>query len=686
MSSQRTEYSARDLAWPLFGISLCTILVTVAGSDAAIAAGIAWLWMAVPGYAFFRAASLRSPIHFVLASVVGIAASLSGVAIVGTIVGSFSIAVIALVPPGIALVAWFIPLWPDERAMRMVRSSPAAVVPAFIALALAVPPLITVGLSLGEASYYAQFFNADFFKHTAHVEGIVRGALPPQDSFAAGHRLSYYWLQYLLPAAAVLIQPLTITADRAVLAIGLVQTAVLGIALFAAAHRITGGGRRAGVAAAVVACTLALLSLSLDGLNQQLLPSAAPPLKRMMAFNQSPADITMLLGARSAIANVGFVRLNLYTPQHQLALILLATWVALVPRRGAEERSRMARMARLALIFPLPGISFMTGGVSAVIMAAGEWVLAGGRRARFAGPLMLAAGIGFCFLTGMLEPSAVKGDPFLRFMTGERPPLWERALWAPAQILTGFGLTAFLTLALWLRLRRFPIILGLTVFLPLSVILLVEGLPGSRIIMEAQYKTSYVLHLGLLLGTALWLRLRTWRGHPFVSSAAVILLVAGLISPLHDIIWFSTIGRAGTTAIPSSDMEALRWIRRSTPREWVFQQALEYPTILGGRDSWVPIFGGRAVRLAPRSSWATEPALERVSALLDARVPTREREALARELEVDALFVSRTLQPSGFDALTASLEAGGWIPLRRDENTGVWLRPDRREATDPDEG
>lgn len=668
MTRDARQYSARDLVWPLFALVVLFIMVLTAGLAASLVASGVWALFSTPGWVLFRRCRLTNPVNAVLASVVGVACSLTAVAAIGSLLDSFSPILIVAVPLLLGAVAWRFSVPASALVSRGANTS--AVIPPLVALSLALPSLFPVGLPFGDTLQYRAFFNADFFKHTAHVESIARAGLPPEDAFAAGHRLAYYWIQYLVPGAAVRLSGSAITGDRAVLATGVFQTAVLGIVLFAAARRVT---RRPGMAA--LACTLALLSLSLDGLAQQLRHLPYSPMLRMMVMNQSPHDITFLFGAQSAIAAVGFLRLNLYTPHHQLAIVLLAAWVALLPRRGARAFG-IADASRLALILPLPGISLMTGGVAALVMAAGEWVR-GRRRARIAAAGAMVGAFALCFATGMLDPVAASGDPFLRFLTRSRPPLWERLAWGPVQILTGFGVTALLSAAVLWRFRRFRSPVGLAILLPLAILFLAELLPdGRRLTREAQYKTSYVLNFGFLLGTALWLELRCWRRSVPVLVSAIALAIAGLVSPVHDVIWFSTLTPRWTTAIPREDFATLRWIRGSTVPTLVFQQPLEKPTILRGRDAWVPIFGGRAVRLAPRSPWAADAALERASRLLETTVPAAERLALARELRVDALFVSRALEPLGFEGLTASLERSGWTPLRRTPNTGVWLRPD----------
>lgn len=664
------QYSAADLVWPLFAVVVLTVLVVVAGLAASVAVCSVWALFSLPGWILFRGRVLDNPVIAVIASVVGVAASLTAQAAIGSLLGSFSTLLIVAVPASLGAIAWRYSAALRARVPTPDGATRFAVVAPLVALALSLPPLLMVGLPVGGSLHYTAFFNADFFKHTAHVETIARAGLPPDDAFAAGHPLAYYWVQYLIPAAAVRVSASIVEGDRAVLATGVVQTTLLGIVLFAAARRAT---RRPAMAA--LACTLGLLSLSLDGLTQQIRDLPLSPLLRMMMINQSPPDITLLAGARSAVANVGFIRLNLYTPQHQLAVILLASWVALVPRRGTRG-STVAGASRLALILPLPGISLMTGGVAAILIAAGEWIRARRGAGRAAAACALIAAFALCFATGMLDPTAASGDRFLRFLTGPRPPVWERLLWAPIQIVTGFGVTALLSASVLWRFRRLPLPLGLAILVPLAVLVLAEMIPGGpRLTMEAQYKTSYILNFGFLLGTALWLEKRCWRRNAVIVAAACAVGAAGLISPIHDVVWFSNLVPGKTTAIPSEDLDALRWIRRATPATLVFQQSLEAPTILGGRDAWVPIFGGRAVRLAPRSPWATDDDLKRASRLLMPTVPAEERLALAREMRVDALFVSRTLQPAGFEALTSNLERSGWIPLRRSPGTGVWLRP-----------
>lgn len=129
-------------------------------------------------------------------------------------------------------------------------------------------------------------------------------------------------------------------------------------------------------------------------------------------------------------------------------------------------------------------------------------------------------------------------------------------------------------------------------------------------------------------------------------------VAGGVASPVHDLVWHASFQPAYDVAVPEADMQALRWIRKNTPVDTVFQQPLEAPFLLGGRDAWVAVIGARRVAVTERAGGVAETLLSAARELFDPLVSRETRARDLQQLQVDYIYLSRSQLKEAFEQLT----------------------------------
>ena len=147
-----------------------------------------------------------------------------------------------------------------------------------------------------------------------------------------------------------------------------------------------------------------------------------------------------------------------------------------------------------------------------------------------------------------------------------------------------------------------------------------------------------------------------WR---LFRAVCVLLLLGGLVSPLHDLVWHSSFHRADDVAVPDADMDALRWIRKNTAVDAVFQQPLERPFLLGGQDAWVAVFGARRVALAERAGDIAPTLRNSARLVFDTAIQRASRDRALQVLQANYIYLSRSLLKREFDQLLDIMVAEG---------------------------
>lgn len=537
-------------------------------------------------------------------------------------------------------------------------------------LLLAAPAWFAAGRSLEGAHHFGAFFCADLFKHAAYAGSLAAGPLPPLDPFSAGDSLRYYWLSYVVPAAALQIGGAPLRAFDLLLGQTLLQTVALATLLFGLARRL-----KASPSAAAPATILGFASLNLDGLAAILAAQHLDLNELVQARNLEALDLTLLLGAPDYFAASSLYRLCLYVPQHQLGLLLLLAWAHVSLR--ADAHTAPARAARIAMAAVLPCISLLLAPAAFAVIAVARVGLffADDRAPRGrARAELVRDGLAFVAAAALLwagEVLGAAGDmrPAQELLRDYRGPA-TRFLWLVPQLVTSFG--GLLVLGLFGALRSFarPSEQGLARWLPLalvagglgSLVLAEVFLPRSSLRVDVELKASFVSWVALVLGSALIFQ-ELHRPSPSVRNAivaAALLFGLGLPSLVGDVLWHwqwprdRALRQRWEVAVPADDMAALDWARENVPSGARFVQQPSPSFLEYGVDAWVPVFAGRAVVVAPRAGVRRELRLEQARRLFQA-AEAREVSRLARELGAEYVYASQALNPLEYEGLVRVL-------------------------------
>ncbi len=636
-----------------------------AGGTATLSAWIVWGIFSIPGFAILRT-NLSSPMSLALSSLMGLSISIFAIAAVGLFFQHLSIMQVTFIPMLLALVIMHIRKKYFSKSELEVGLTCWQIVTPLIALGLSCIPICMVGVSISDGSHFHAYFNADFFKHIANSEALALGNFPPPHPFSAGMCLNYYWGSYLLPATVIRLANHTVTGTQAVLAIIIIQTCALGLLAFYAC--LLTAKRNPKIAAFV--SSLAMLSLSLDGITSILGIAQTTPIQAMQATNQESLDFTELFGAVSALSGSTLQRLCLYLPQHQLAISIFLVWIILFLAEKQQEKSFL-KISRPLLVLSLPIISLWVGILCSVMITIGEDIEQKQILSRFKMAVIFLAAISMLFIAKVISfsPTEVLSDPFLKLQSVDSP-LIIRLAWMVPQFVTTFGALYLIGIVgAWLAIKkhgwRSNLVIPQAMIIAIGVgsYLISEIFLHGRLRVETELKTSFFLNVGLMLGSAYFfsypgILTSIWKKFHYVY---IFLFFIGLVSPIHDIIWHSTTSTRFETVIPSVDMHALNWIRKNTPLDAIFQQPLDRPFLLGGKDSWVAIFGGRGVAVAGRAANVPHDKIRATSTLFSCDTTINQRKKSMLVLNVNYVYLSRSLLGYKFDKLCSILKNEGWV-------------------------
>lgn len=377
------------------------------------------------------------------------------------------------------------------------------------------------------------------------------------------------------------------------------------------------------------------------------------------------------------------LRLNLYVPQHQLALLIFIAWLIVLLRINVYGKN----LPGWLMLLPLPGISLMVGGAAGIVALAIEvFKKRTGRFNTDAFLTFLAVIVSwvFVYFAGIIGHKFL-ADPFINRDFQGLPPGGLRVVLTPLYLFTSFGL--LFLLGVWGVARHFldrhsagvnnghlPLVLLLSIWLVLCLAELTVSHPGLAV--EAELKISFLFLPGLILGAALFLNsaMTQARKTKFPVVLAIVLLL-GIPSTLHDVYWHMAPARQWQVVVPRADVQALHWIKGNTPVQARFQQYPEQPFLLGGQDSWLPVFTGRGVVFAPRSPYGAV-AEKDMKELFEPKIAVYRKLELVDKHVIEYLYLSRYLQPDSYTSLDAQFTQAGWRAVYRNAGASVW-RVDR---------
>lgn len=495
---------------------------------------------------------------------------------------------------------------------------------------------------------YRSWYNADWFKHLGHANAAANFGFPVPDIFAGLGRLHYYWLFYLLPGASASLHG---DVQGAMIATNVIVIFLFWLLL---QELLKSAGISSRLAALLAFVGWAINSISAIGL--------------VMSYQ---FDFRRLLDERSIDPGM-LMEVNSYIPQHVTMLCGLLAFLILF-LRGASIRYRyvlaLAPVIAAGATSTLLGASVVAVCCSVLLFFAPHPFL---RRAALAIGTGLAA-LAIVFLLQVVLPGADQGSlgsPV--FESGSTAaPMGER--------LTALAIRLVATLSLALPLgligialgwrrddeaqARFALIGGLIFAIGLGATLAASILlDDARLAGEIALRNKYLLVIGLLVGIAFLVGGSGTGGRErrSIGLAIGVMVILALPTVVLNFFWLGWSGPRWQLEIPGDDMEALTYLRTHAERDAL---VLQYPEpvsfLMGGRDTWVPIFAGRAVPGSYRSTrWAESgpvvAAMERFYA----------GEADADPgADIDWIYLSRTLHPDSYDGLAARLEADAdWSP------------------------
>jgi hypothetical protein len=662
------------------GYSLAAIIAVlsystlIAGITATIAMVLATIWLGAPGFVIFgHKKTFSNPERSSAILLTGIALSLLGITLVGSLFDHFSFFLALSISPILCMLLGYFQAHgarSQEQTEDSLHSNHKGAdigeirllwLSVLIVLALLYLPFIGVGAITEQGATFRPFFNADFFKHLAISNSFLAGHLPPIDPFGATGRLHYYWMQHLLPATALAAAPGLLEPGKVLLAAGIMQTVLMTMLLFGLARRFSGHAL-----AAFVAVLLGIASLSMDGLAAQLLYPTQPWLEVMQTINMEGLDFSELYQIPYHVSGSTLYRLQLYIPQHQLCASFFLAYIFM--EKEVRQTGAASSIAGSALLIALPATSILLGVPMLAVVAI--MTLVHYLRSRTRPPLSIFVALFIAFVlpisTGMLEFGFANNQ-----MTGvsgvaNSSGLPERLAWLPLQWLTTFGPLALLACIGWWWLQAAPErtddadILSSMLFVSFLGYVAAEWLLQlGRLRVDAELKLSFIASIANIFGSAVFFAgMRQSEGHRRTGRLLLFALfpffLLGMLSPIHDAVWHSCLkqacanGPGEATTIPASDLEAMDWARKNTRPDAVFQQRPEADFLAGGRDVWVPVFAGRAVLASRRGTNTTPGLLNQTSSLFDPKGKA-EVGKLARILGIDYLYLSRAIDPSNYD-------------------------------------
>lgn len=539
--------------------------------------------------------------------------------------------------------------WPDIEWQAICA---AAIFLAYGALTYHVAVMRAVDGSMLVHAWY----NADWFKHVAHVNGLANFGVPARDIFGNAGPLHYYWLSYLLPGAATAIGS---DAWTAIYLANLSYAALMMISFY--------GLVRATGATATLSAVAALLATMVTGRIEA------------WTFLLTPGGVRTLLASPIAPPEPALASLVLYIPQHALALSLLLGWalIALGDKAGDKGMRWLSRVALAAVMT----VSTLFGAMLLGIYGLTELL-----RRRLKAVVELAAmavcSVSLVALLGVIKLSDPTSSVASRV---DAPPvdapltLLASAGNASGALAMALGLSLLVAIyAFWTIRAETKMLRGLRLFsvalivVPFLFLPMVAVAAGSSIAYEVFMRglNPPAIAFGILGGWAI----ASASGHYRTLWVTICgaLVVIGLPGAAFRQMWHGQLGDPFTTVIPADDLAVLASLRASSRPEIIVWQFPEEGFLAEppGRDLWAPVFAGRAVVTSARATDQRAVAGDLALAkrfFLNQQVPIPAR--------ADAVYLSQALHPESYAALMSTMKADPlWVEVHCRSSACVFFR------------
>lgn len=504
---------------------------------------------------------------------------------------------------------------------------------------IAGPPFARLGASDAHGNrYYRAYFTADFVWHMAVAAELKKFAMPPRNMFMPQRPLPYYWTYFLLPAAAAGAGPAPLASVERNLAVNAIGTALLFVAaIFAAAWAAL--PRAAPVAWGVA---LAVLASSAEGaLALWRLLRRGAPLDALRYLNIDALSNWWFDGLRVD----GLARCFWWVPQHSTSYILGLTAMAL----AAVGRSRAPIAVHIVSGIALGGAVALNPFVGALFAA--SWGIAMVVDAVLAREHVFGR-ILACALAAVPVVAAL-GWVLLNHMAGDAPSVVQFGLRGDAAAAPVRNLLLSLGPALA------PAAVGLlaargtgsrTCVLPASILATVALLAMHFIRLAVDpswvgFRGGQIFLAAVPALAACGLAAPRWRRAAI--GVLVLALIAGSPTTIIDVYNAQDIsnrapgpGFPWTEVLDPPHLEALAWLRHSTPEDAVVQLDPE----ARGRTTWtiVSSFGERRMAASLPRTLVDEPEYAWRSARVKQMFASDSAEqawSLARLLQIDYLWI-----------------------------------------------
>jgi hypothetical protein len=613
---------------------------------------VVFVWIALPGVIIARrvfggsrgawtAALLIGPAWgFATTSVVLLALWAAGVRSIAVLAMAPAVAAAAAIPAG-----WF------DRSFVIARFDRRDLVPILIVLLL-VPvvdglPYAHVGEMRPEGKAYRAYFIADFEWAMSVAAEISKGDVPPQNPFMAGDRLHYYWLADLLSAVeyrtARRLLPLEPILLTNAVCLDLAFVAFLYFFVRQFVHSPP---------AAALACIAAVLFTSFEGIQQlYVFWLRGRPLERLRTLNIDAISNWQF----GSLKVDGLQRVLLYQPQHATAWSLSLSGLVLLVRARDNAWCRVNLLAGLLLALALlisPFIGVMVGSCVAAyqlvtLVGRRRWkdLIAGG----VAGGLPVAVAV---IVTTLLQYVDRSGGRIV--YVGHLNPVAARN--AVVGIALSFGpiLVAAAVggiTAVRRRARHF-VVLGIVVAISFFFYFFVDVVDHQHAYVG--WRAGHLLFIAFapLVGFA-WQELRAAGRVRRTATLVAALVLAAAAAPTTVIDLFNAQdtgfrergpGFNWTEIITRDELQALEWIKTSTP-----QDALVQPDPIRGGDrgesgtwAYMPAFGERRMKAGMPISMIPIRKYQEASARVEQAFSATDPAAayrIASELNLQYLYV-----------------------------------------------
>lgn len=504
----------------------------------------------------------------------------------------------------------------QNRRIRAGWSSPAVSIIITLAV-LFVFSRVGVETALGKA--YRAYFNGDFLKHVALIHEFSKPGFPPGNPYFSGETLHYYWFIYPMVNMMADFPGAAPGAEHAFLAF----TCAVNILFIFVISAMLPTNYKAPVIPLLI-LLLGCFAVSYEGvILAARIISEGKSLPAELGHYNIDGYARWIWGHPQID---GIHRSFLYTPQHLAALIMVLAGIRLSRFRNLNRYAVMEGVVTGAAVgvsafIGLIGVAAMVlrltirkaggmfaGGIPLVLWAITLWrvemLSPGGEKPVLELPsepgiviLILAVNLGFLFLLGI--PGLIIGLKSQERFAGSFTGLAFVSLFA-------FG---------FVRLQDNPSDVGL--------------------------KAALVLIPALLAGTAFMIR-----NHPRTGTILMILLAfPALPTSLLDLWSTAQLDTPRYISfIPQPDRDGCRYLKTSTPWNWVVQSDPRRET--RGYFSLVPTFGERRTALGDpmhgRIFQIPKPEYDRrqtaVRELFESR-SARDIIRIASDVGIDALYI-----------------------------------------------